>query len=65
MLLQQKEISKIRRSTQYYREKIRTYGSHHHRHHNYLGQSPSSPSPSLDETSGSQVGGASMLLARH
>lgn len=51
MLLQQREISKIRRSAQYYQEKIRAYSSRHHD----LQQSLSSPCLSLDESHDTQV----------
>lgn len=52
MLQQQKEISKIRRSAQYYREKIRKYSSHP-RHDVPFSSTPErepSPAPSLNDS---------------
>ena len=51
MLLQQREISKIRRSAKYYQEKIQAYSFHHHD----LQQSLSSPCLSRDESRGTEV----------
>lgn len=51
MLLQQREISKIRRSAKYYQEKIRAYSFHHHD----LQQSLSSPCLLRDESHGTEV----------